>query len=83
MSQPSYTRTGWSSGKMLLTLQIVVVGVLRHTPVEECPCQVVHGVLLVLHCLGHNLSIEVVMETVIQVRLNWQWLIQELLKEIL
>ena len=68
---------------MLLTLQVVVVWVLRHTAVEERPCQVVHSVLLVLHCLGDNLSVEVVMETVIQVRLHWQWLIKELLEEVL
>lgn len=68
---------------MRLTLQVVVVGVLGHTAVKECPCQVVHSVLLVLHCLGDNLSVEVVMEAVIQVRLHWQWLVQELLEEVL
>lgn len=66
-----------------LTLQVVVVGVLGHTTVEECPCEVVHGVLLVLHRLGDDLCIEVVVEAVVQVRLHRQRLIQELLKEVL
>lgn len=68
---------------MRLTLQVVIVGVLGHTTVKECPRQVVHSVLLVLHRLGDNLSVEVVMEAVIQVRLHWQWLVQELLEEVL
>lgn len=68
---------------MRLTLQVVVVGVLGHTAVEERPCQVVHSVLLVLHRLGDNLSIEVVMEAVVQVRLHRQRLVQELLEEVL
>lgn len=68
---------------MRLTLQVVVVGVLGHTAVEECPSQVVHSVLLVLHSLGHNLGIEVVMEAVVQMRLHRQRLIQELLEEVL
>lgn len=68
---------------MRLTLKVVVVGVLGHAAVEECPCQVVHSVLLVLHSLGDNLSIEVVVKAVIQMRLHWQRFIQELLKEVL
>jgi len=68
---------------MRLTLQVVVVGVLGHPAVEECPGQVVHGILLVLHSLGYNLRIEVVMEAVVQMRLHWQRLIQELLEEVL
>lgn len=68
---------------MSLTLQVVVVWVLGHTAVEECPCQVVHGVLLVLHSLGDDLSIEVVVEAVVQVGLHWQRLVQELLEEVL
>lgn len=66
-----------------LTLQVVVVGVLGHTTVEERPCEVVHGVLLVLHRLGDDLCVEVVVEAVVQVRLHRQRLIQELLKEVL
>lgn len=65
------------------TLQVVVVGVLGHAAVEERPGQVVHGVLLVLHSLGDDLSIEVVMEAVVQVRLHRQRLVQELLEEVL
>lgn len=68
---------------MRLTLQVVVVGVLGHTAVEECPRQIVHGVLLVLHGLGDNLSVEMVVEAVVQVRLHWQRLVQELLEEVL
>lgn len=68
---------------MRLTLQVVVVGVLGHTTVEERPRQVIHGILLVLHSLGDNLGVEVVVEAVVQVRLHWQWLVQELLKEVL
>lgn len=68
---------------MGLTLQVVVVGVLGHTAVKECPCQVVDSILLVLYCLGDDLSIEMVVETMIQVRLHRQRLVQELLEEIL
>ncbi len=64
-------------------MQVVVVGVLGHSAVEERPCQVVHGVLLVLHSLGDDLSVEVVVKTVVQVRLHRQWLVQELLEEVL
>lgn len=46
-------------------MQVVVVGVLGHTAVEECPRQIVHGVLLVLHGLGDNLSVEMVVEAVV------------------
>ena len=58
-----------------LTLQVIVVGVLGHAAVEERPGQVVHSILLVLHCLCDDLSVEVVMQTVVQVRLHWQRLI--------
>lgn len=67
----------------VLTLKVVVVGVLGHAAVQEGPGQVVHGVLLVLHRFGDNLSVEVVVETVVQVRLHRQRLIQELLEEVL
>lgn len=64
-------------------MQVVVVGVLGHTTVQECPSQVVHSVLFVLHRFGDNLRIEVVMETVVQVGFHRQGLIQELLEEVL
>ena len=37
----------------ILTLQVVVVGVERHSPLEEGPSEVVNGILFVLgyHCL--------------------------------
>ena len=54
----------------MLTLQVVVVGVECHSPVEEGPGKVVDSVLLVLNCLGHHLRIEVVVEEVIQVGLG-------------
>lgn len=66
-----------------LTLQVVVIGVLGHAAVQEGPGEVVHSVLLVLDGLGDDLGIEVVMHTVVQVRLHRQRLIQELLEEIL
>ena len=65
------------------TLQVVVVGVLRHAAVQEGPGEVVHSILLVLDGLGDDLGIEVVVHTVVQVRLHRQRLIQELLEEIL
>lgn len=65
------------------TLQVVVIGVLRHAAVQEGPGEVVHSILLVLNGLGDDLGIEVVMHTVVQVRLHRQRLIQELLEEIL
>lgn len=64
-------------------MQVVVVRVLSHAAVEERPRQVVHGVLLVLHRLGDDLGVEVVVEAVIQVRLHRQRLVQELLEEVL
>lgn len=42
-------------------LQTVVVRILRHSSVNESPCKIIHGVLLVLNSLCHDLSIEVVM----------------------
>lgn len=54
----------------MLTLQVVVVGVECHSPVEEGPGKVVNSVLLVLNCLGHHLRIEVIVEEVIQVGLG-------------
>lgn len=65
------------------TLQVVVIGVLRHAAVQEGPGEVVHSILLVLNGLGDDLGIEVVVHTVVQVRLHRQRLIQELLEEIL
>lgn len=64
-------------------MQVVVVWILRHAAVEERPGQVVHGVLLVLHRLGDNLRVEVVVEAVVQVGLHRQRLVQELLEEVL
>lgn len=64
-------------------MQVVVVGVLGHAAVKERPGQVVHGVLLVLHRLGDDLGVEVVVEAVVQVGLHRQRLVQELLEEVL
>ena len=52
-----------------LTLQVVVVGVLRHATIEEGPSQVIYCILLVFNRLGNNFSTEVVMYEVIQVGL--------------
>lgn len=54
----------------IFTLQIVVIRVLGHPPVDEGPCEVVNCILLVLNCLGDYLCVEVVMEKVVQVRLQ-------------
>jgi len=54
----------------MATLEIVVVGVLSHASIEEGPCQVVDGILLVLDGSRHNLGVEMVMKTVIQMRLH-------------
>ena len=53
-----------------LTLQVVVVGVLCHPAVEECPGQVIYSVLFVLNRLRHNLSVEVVVHAVVKMGLQ-------------
>ena len=53
-----------------LTLQVVVVWVLGHPAVEECPGEVVDGVLLVLDGLRHDLGIEVIVEEVVKMGLS-------------
>ena len=68
---------------MIATLHVVVVGVLGHPPVEEGPCEIVHGVLFVLNGLCHNLGVEMVMKTMVEMTLYRERLIQELLEEIL
>lgn len=83
MSQMSSHLSCYSEDPRFLTLQIVVVWVLGHAAVQKRPCQVVHGILFVLHCLGDNLSVEMVVKTVVQVRLDRQRLVKELLKEVL
>lgn len=55
---------------VLLTLQVVVVGVLCHATVEEGPREVVHCILLVLNGLGDHFSIEVVVKKMIEVGLR-------------
>mmetsp|Transcript_75394 Transcript_75394/g.157135 ORF Transcript_75394/g.157135 Transcript_75394/m.157135 type:complete len:1109 (+) Transcript_75394:119-3445(+) len=61
------------------TLETVVVGVLRETPVVEGPGQPINGILLVLDGLHHDLGVDVVRHTLIQVTLHGQRLINELL----
>ena len=53
-----------------ITLQIVIVGILYHPPVEEAPCQIINSILLILHCFGNNLSIEMIVKEMIQMRLQ-------------
>lgn len=57
-------------GSTHITLEIVVVWVLCHSSVDECPREVVDSILLVLDGLGHYLGVEVVVEEVVQVRLK-------------
>jgi hypothetical protein len=59
-------------------LQVIVVRILRHAPVQEGPRQVIHCVLLVLNSFGDNLGVKMVVQAVIQMALDWQWLVKEL-----
>ena len=70
-------------GQSATHLQVIVVRVLRHPPVQERPGQVVHGVLLVLDRLCDDLSVEVVVQRVVQVALHRDRLVEELLVEVL
>ena len=62
-------------------LQVVVVGVLREPAVHERPRQVVDRVLLVLDRLRDDLGAHVVVEEVVEVRLDGERLVQELAVE--
>ena len=42
------------------SLQVIIIRVLRQSPVQERPGEVVHGVLFVLYGLGHDLRVHVV-----------------------
>eukprot|EP00053_Salpingoeca_punica_P020083 m.207382 g.207382 ORF g.207382 m.207382 type:complete len:978 (-) comp17788_c0_seq1:3740-6673(-) len=64
-------------------LQRVVVWIVRHAHIEEGPRQVVDGVLLVLDHARDNLCVEVVVDHVVQVRLDRQRLVEELLEKVL
>jgi len=64
-------------------LEIVVVRVLGHAPVEEGPCEIINGVLFVLNGFGHNFSVEVIVKAVVQVTFDGQWLVQELFVKVL
>ena len=48
------------------TLQVVVVRILRHPSVQECPREIIHSVLLVFNRLGDHLGIEMVVKAVIK-----------------
>ena len=52
------------------TLQVVVIRILCHSPVDKCPSEVVHCVLLVLYSLGYDFGIEVIVQEVVQMRLQ-------------
>ena len=52
------------------TLQVVVIRILCHSPVDECPGEVVHRVLLVLYSLSHDFGVEVIVQKVVQMRLQ-------------
>ena len=77
--QSLYTIGKQLSGCAEPHLQVIVVGILSKAPVEEGPCEVVHGILLAGDGLVHNLSHHVVMQEVIQMTLHWVRLEQELL----
>lgn len=64
-------------------LQVVVVRVLRESPVQERPRQVVDGVLLVLDGLRDDLCVKVVVHPVVEMALHGQRVVQELLEEVL
>ena len=65
-------------------VQVVVVRVLRHTPVEVCPRQDVHCILLVLDGLDGDFGQEVIMQHMRwQVRFNRQAYRKELFIEVL
>ena len=64
-------------------LHVVVVGVLSHSAVEEGPGEIVHGILLVLDGLGHDLGVEMIMQTVVKMALYGKRLVEEFLEEIL
>ena len=66
----------------LITLQIVIIGVLSHAPVEERPREIIHSVLFVLDRFGDNLGVEMIVETVIQMTLDGQRFVQELFVKI-
>jgi len=52
------------------TLQVVIVWILRHASVEKRPREVVDCVLLVFDGPRHNLGVEVIVQTVIKMRLQ-------------
>jgi hypothetical protein len=65
-------------------VEIVVVWILRHTPVKVCPRQDVHCILLVLYGLDGDFSQEVIVQHVRwQVRFNRQAFRKELLIKVL
>lgn len=61
-------------------LEIVVVWVVGHAPVEERPRQVINRILFVLNGFRNNFRIKMVMQAVIQMGFHGQRLIQELFK---
>ena len=60
-------------------LQVIVVGVLCQSAVEEGPGEVVNGILLAGDAAVDDLGHHVVMQEVVQVALHWEGLKEELL----
>lgn len=60
-------------------MEVVVVGVLQDPAEEEGPGEVIHSVLLVLHCASADLSHKMVVKRMVKVTLNRERLEQELL----
>ena len=65
------------------TSEVIVVRILSDASVEEGPGEEVDSVLLVGDVLGDNGGVEVVVEELVQVRLDGQRLVDELLEELL
>ena len=52
--------------KHVHTLEIVVVWILCHSPVDKGPGEVIHCILLVLNSLCYNLSVEMIVKKVVK-----------------
>ena len=61
--------------------RVIVLWVLRHPAVDECPREKVHGILLILD--SDNLRIKMIAQAVVQMTLYREKLVQKLVKEIL
>ena len=51
-------------------MQVVIVRILCHASIEECPCEIIDSVLFVLYRLRDDLRVEMVVHTVVEMRLE-------------